>query len=350
MSIRRARRGVTLIELLITVSILAILAALILGATPSATEAARRAKTRTIISKIHALVMERYNSYKTRRVDVSPNLVNWVNLNYRRNPQTRGRMMADLRLLALRELMKYEMPDRWSDITGVNVNEPPMPPIFLSAPPSLAQNYLRRYQALDPSGSIAENQGAECLYMVVMLATGNGEARTHFGEQDIGDTDNDGAPEFLDGWGNPIHWLRWPAGFAVESTLITGFDPSGNIELGYTPEQHHDPFDPFRRDQPDSLPGVQEYQGIPVNLGFIVKLREAPSAFRLVPLIYSAGPDGISDIVTAREDVVTGRRIFLDPYYVDPDERIIVAGRPIDANNDGNNWVDNIHNHQTDNQ
>ena len=48
--------------------------------------------------------------------------------------------------------------------------------------------------------------------LVIMNATGDGEARTLFSKQDIGDVDEDGAPEFIDGWGNPIGWIRWPAG------------------------------------------------------------------------------------------------------------------------------------------
>ena len=32
---------------------------------------------------------------------------------------------------------------------------------------------------------------------MIMLATGDGEARTLFSSQDIGDTDGDGAPKFL---------------------------------------------------------------------------------------------------------------------------------------------------------
>ena len=38
----------------------------------------------------------------------------------------------------------------------------------------------------------------------------------------IGDTDDDGAPEFLDGWGRPIEFIRWPTGFAERSDLMSG--------------------------------------------------------------------------------------------------------------------------------
>ena len=31
-----------------------------------------------------------------------------------------------------------------------------------------------------------------------------------FLEQEIADTDNDGLPEFVDAWGNPLRFYRWP--------------------------------------------------------------------------------------------------------------------------------------------
>ena len=59
--------------------------------------------------------------------------------------------------------------------------------------------------AQHPAGNA--NEAAECLYMIVMLSTP--DARSQFSDSEIGDTDNNGFPEFLDGWGNPIFFLRW---------------------------------------------------------------------------------------------------------------------------------------------
>jgi hypothetical protein len=104
--------------------------------------------------------------------------------------------------------------------------------------------------------------------MIITLACGDGEARSLFKEADIGDTDGDGAPEFLDGWGHPINFLRWAPGFdsqiqlnannlqTIDSTLPTYWKTAA--------AKDHDPFDVYRVD---------------------------PLAFRLVPLIYSGGRD-----------------------------------------------------------
>ena len=63
-------RGVTLVELLITILIISILAALILGVAAVAGETAREAQTRNIVTRLHTLLAEYYDTYKTRRVQL----------------------------------------------------------------------------------------------------------------------------------------------------------------------------------------------------------------------------------------------------------------------------------------
>ena len=71
----------------------------------------------------------------------------------------------------------------------------------------------------------------------------------------------------------------------------------------------------------------------------------AVSAFRLVPLIFSTGPDGVSDI-----DVSPGLLTDLDPYAINTSESTFQSGLPFDGNQDGDdNSLDNIHNHLQDN-
>lgn len=223
------RRGVTLIELLITMAIMAIISAAILGTASAAMEAARRDRTRVLVTKIGGLITEQVASYETRRVPLLPNIEQAINdaiVAGTITPTQRGQMIADARLLAVRELMLKEMPDRLDDIQHV--------PIMLQGSPTLAQRYFRRYTAAQG----ASNDSAECLYMAVMAATGDGEARTLFAKQDIGDTDEDGANEFVDGWGQPISWLRWPSG--VVSDLQPRNADGTRVD--------HDPLDMYRRD------------------------------------------------------------------------------------------------------
>ena len=276
---RLPRRGVTLIELLIVIMIISILAALILGVAAVAGETARQAQTKHVVERLHTLLTEFYGTFKSRRVP--------ANL----PTNTPGQVGAALRLSALRETMRMELPDRWSDVVGARVDtELPgqvltdYPKFVIPLLPSLggpitiertglANVYLRRYAGLKSTDPlvIRANQGAECLYMIITLACGDGEARSQFKEADIGDTDGDGAPEFLDGWGNPITFVRWPFGFESVSDLMTG-----------DPITDHDPFDPFRV-HPDA------------------NVSPRPGA-RLFPLIVSAGRDELYDLVTDSND------------------------------------------------
>jgi hypothetical protein len=77
----------------------------------------------------------------------------------------------------------------------------------------------------------------------------------------IGDLDNDGMPEILDGWGRPLGFVRWPIGFN---------DPDLSIDTSMP-----DDFDPLRVDFA-SVSGVAGVQ--------------RPWSIR--PLIISAGSDG----------------------------------------------------------
>lgn len=372
--------GMTLIELLITMVIMAIIAAAILGTASSAMEAGRRDRTRSTITKIHTLVMERWASYETRRADVGTAVTSEINaaianssLSPSQKSRALGEMTADVRLLALRETMKFEMPDRWSDVdlSGAAPTSVSNPTVFLNKAPALAQTYYRRYreslESVIASGEtqadaidlLAQNQGAECLFLTVMFATGDGEARTMFNQQDIGDTDGDGAPEFLDGWGRPISWLRWAPGFVSRSSLMSN-PPDADAD--------HDPLDPFRRNRaavdgstagltpPSSMYPTSYLQNC------VRRLRDQSATnspgFRLVPLIYSSGTDGISDINTSFGVSVTnpGDGVYLNPYAIDsssPPYQVFAPanfdnyefGLPMDGDDDGDdNSKDNIHN------
>ena len=63
-----ARRGFTLVEMLVVVVILTMLAALVVLALRGAQESAREAKTKATIAKLHNIIRTIYESYRTRRV------------------------------------------------------------------------------------------------------------------------------------------------------------------------------------------------------------------------------------------------------------------------------------------
>lgn len=334
------RSAFTLVELLIVISILAILSALLLGVAARAGERGREARTKSMIARLNSLVMQQYDTYKDRRAPVNDD-----------NPalkSLKGQARAAARLYALRELMLMEMPDRWSDVLLNAVDNVSAPsdvgqPVYLTrsqsstygGPTPIVEAYRRQYFSMLNAGidreTIKLNQGAECLYLFVMNATADGEARGLFNESSIGDTDGDGAYEFLDGWGQPISFLRWPVGFESDrqanirelvdsSSNDPTVDPWRSVAAG-----DHDPFDMFRVE---------------------------PGAFRTVPLIFSAGPDERFDIYSARDTTIwplSPRNQPLNPYQVVTSaEGDFYLGAPMNEAGDDidlDGGADNIHNH-----
>jgi prepilin-type N-terminal cleavage/methylation domain-containing protein len=344
------RPSFTLIELLISILIISILAAALLGVAAVAGETAREAKTRNVIARLHTLLMEQYDSYKSRRV--LSLATDFVNKNTALSVSQQGAARQEGRLYALREMMLMEMPDRWSDVVlgdpsaYTNPSGPFPVPLYLPARTELSTLYLRQYASLltrkntltgntNTIADIEKNQSAECLYMIIMNATGDGEAKTLFPESSIGDTDGDGAPEFLDGWGHPISFLRWAPGFVSDVQLNLNDLNNTSVFLAADANsavaKDHDPFDLFH-----------------------IELK----AFRLVPLIYSTGRDEEAGLIVPDDNYVawpktgssgintTSPYLYprLTPYELSPVNSLKAYSGTVDpANNKA--ATDNIHNH-----
>jgi prepilin-type N-terminal cleavage/methylation domain-containing protein len=237
------RAAFTLVELLVTMVIIAILAALSLAGLAGVRQRAKADKTRNTIRKIDAVIRPMYDSYRTRRV---------LDL-----PAVSDRLSAAVQLLeARRRLITYEMPDRWEDVA--------LPAAVVrnasgsaAVPPGLRTAPVRSYAAAKALASPSSVFGAaECLYLILERSGYESDALEFFRPDEIGDLDQDGRPEFLDGWGRPIAFLRWAPGFT--SAIQVNAPPTDSRHV-------HDPMDPMRLDA---------------------------AAYALVPLIYSAGPDG----------------------------------------------------------
>lgn len=287
----KQRNGFTLIEMLVVVMIIAMLAGLTLSAVGSARNAAAAARTRATIEKINRVIMKRYASYQYRKVDIG---------------DTSGKnklQVAQAKLNALRMLIRHEMPDRAGDLDKFGSE----------SLPSVTQMYKTKFS----KSSDTSHASAELLYMIVMA---DPIGASMFSEGEIGDNDQDGLPEFIDGWGRPIRYLLWPAGFFrnlncesdLQATTVT-------TDVKFV----HDPFDTANIE---------------------------PGTPALYPLIYSAGPDAIYDINRGTEQG-SGQSTFKygnppTPMTKDGDNRYV--GQPwndTDGNNNVLHHYDNITNH-----
>jgi prepilin-type N-terminal cleavage/methylation domain-containing protein len=396
------RPAFTLTELLITISIIALLAGLGLAALGGATELAREQRTGTMIDKIDQFIRERHEEYRTRAVPIkmptSPTQYPaFYALPVYRDAQNNiavSRGNAMLRLLALRALMRMELPDRRTDIVNFGVNPPsletpgatnfinfyptpvPTPDIpYRMQAAALQKTYFRMaIKALGgnpndsttfhvlvdggPSrqGWTAEYEGAECLYLIIRsMRDGDKQAIDYFSADEIGDVDEDGMQEILDGWGTPITFLRWAPGYCEQKGADgewgrVGVDDDGNGTTDDFSEWNYpgsddgvflvptmqtrnyiaspDPFDPARVDP---------------------RWRTAPP-YALHPLILSAGPDRKYDIKMMLEGgsfrcaSPAATASPNDPYFLPAREPQL--GTPHDDDGDGTlSFNDNLTNH-----
>lgn len=255
--------GFTLVELMVVLVIISILASLTLAGLGGVRQRAKADKTRSTIRKIDSVIQPMYENYSTRRVRISVSPAALISAT---NPR---RLLATNRLENLRFLMAMEMPDTWGDVNPVTPS--------LSIPPWAQNSTYRRYRnyktAISTPTSAKFNQPAanfppgttvgslfgpaETLMMILSMSGFEPGCMEQFRSDEIGDIDADGATEFADGWGRPIYFIRWPAGYA--SPLID-------------------------RSQPDPLDVMRVTASITTPF-------PAQSDWKMVPLIYSAGPD-----------------------------------------------------------
>jgi prepilin-type N-terminal cleavage/methylation domain-containing protein len=347
----RIRPAFTLTEMLLVVAIIGIMTGLALSALQGATELAREQRTRTIIAKIDQLIMERYESYRTRAVPVR------VPVSVSTGAQG-GINAARIRLYGLRDLMRMEMPDRITDL----VNGPAV--LYSSGgvtvqmrQPSLWLAYRRMAQrACGASWSTTwttQHEGSECLYLILSsMQDGDKNALDYLSSDEIGDTDEDGMREILDAWGTPIEFLRWPAGFTEHPGNdgqwgVAGRDDDGNgtvddlEEAGWPGSDDHNPQSMQTRNYNKSPDPFDPLKVDPRWASGVVK------PYALHPLIFSAGRDKLYDITVENSLAYYQTTPPNDPYYMGPSGGTQpLVGRYGDANGDGVfNYIDNITNH-----
>jgi prepilin-type N-terminal cleavage/methylation domain-containing protein len=330
----------TLIELLVTITIISILAGISLGAIRYARQSAADGKTKATIAKLNALVMQRYESYLTRRVpiDLSALTVTISGVKQKIPPK----QAALLRYCALLDLMRMEMPERTYDIVNypLKIKEPDISTGILqnwTARPALSQIFFQKYNTYPAPSSGRDYASAKYFYMWISMTYP--EAMEQFGQNEIAVDPNDNNwPYFIDGWGMPIMFLRWAPGFIPSNNCDTDIQTGDQIN-------DHDPFDTQRT----------------FNI--------SNQYYRLIPLIFSGGPDQAGHekkygiMVTAQKGGVEYQAYYgvdpsvntldnLNPYTKVPtDDGDILVGAPSNSPSDpAVNRLDNIHNHRIEQQ
>lgn len=332
------RPSFTLIELLVAISIIGILASMVLYTLAGAQRDSLTARTQGTLKKINEVILYRWEEFRYRAVKVNiPDdyLYRLTTGTYAGQTPVSPREGARLRLMILRDTMRMELPDQYRDLeysptiyhaavfTDSGTPAVMMPPMVRSVPGEY--NNLRRTFGLPPVGTPysavvsagatvpAATKGiydsAELLYQIVASSNYNGSnGLEFFRPTEIGDLDDDGRPEFIDAWGTPICFIRWPAGYGEPNRTAGGTARPADSILNDTSVP--DAMDPLRTDWRFAAGG---------------------SPWLLIPLIVSAGPDrdfnlwfdtGINYATTT---AVGAPSFYPNPYYF-PDPYAANAG------------------------
>lgn len=253
--VRRFRRGrgertacrrdaFTLVELMIVILIIGILASMFMLALSRATQTSKVARTRSLVQKMHNMLMARWDSYRTLRLPIAAEAktgsANPAEFDAGNEAERFRQNVARRRMFAMRELVRMEMPDRYEDLMfnpSVLVLAGTTSPVR----PYLWSTYRRRIAQAGAAHPVGRNmsvdayiqmcaarfQSAECLYLILTCGIDDSSVSTeHFSPNDLGDADGDGMPEFKDSWNNPIEFIRWAPGFTSPMQPLFRYDRS----------------------------------------------------------------------------------------------------------------------------
>jgi prepilin-type N-terminal cleavage/methylation domain-containing protein len=229
--VAKARSAFTLIELLMVIAIIGVLVALTLRVVGGLISTARRAATQTVITKVHTLLKSRTQAVERLA-------------NSRANPGRSGNVMPGLgvtpvdyvgnsgrnreaAVITKKALARFYLPQTWDEAFDsslhVEAGVATLPSYPATKPGSFPWTAPAGRLNLETEeqwekGRLAES--AEVLYFVLTKSSIPGydsPGADAFSTTDVVDSNNNGFPEFTDGWQQPLRFYRWPTGLVKPS-------------------------------------------------------------------------------------------------------------------------------------
>lgn len=310
------RGGFTLMELLIVVAIITILMTLTLVVMAGITEQAEEEATKTTVLKVSRLLEERIEAFDrafdgSRRdiyVRSTVLLLRAIDARFDHFLRNPDEAPPAIRFLAYKAAYRFEMPQRMVELnvgggatpTGPGLTAQVTDPtnglpnvIYRRIAYPTAQTQLIQEGNPTPTDAeintrVSENwathlaseaaahqsdgddvhstESAELLYYMLTQSGSFGSTSSNidqFKSSEIADTDNDSLPEFVDAWGHPLQFYRWPTRLfdpTAPNPFIPDFsDPADPTEVDPTPD--NDESDGLR----EILQSEREYAGLLVR-------------------------------------------------------------------------------------
>jgi prepilin-type N-terminal cleavage/methylation domain-containing protein len=274
---RFGRPAFTLIELIVVITIIAILVSLSAAATIRFIGVQQRSNTQTTINKVYDRVNTSYKAYRDQfdPRDTIPSAIHDYILTNLANPNDPN-AESRARVIYIKMRYKQVFPMNFKEA----LNPFPLPPL------PTYQAYLSKLGVTASTGAAYESSA--CLLMALSQAQGGGgvNAEALAGGSSVASfalPSGQSIQAFVDAWGTPLTFARWPTGCTLlnpNGLPKSGFndpgDPQGylaNFVNGWVTSSYAANYRTLLHNLPTSSP------------------TGTPLSYKLVPMIVSAGPD-----------------------------------------------------------
>ena len=225
------RGGFTMIELLVVITIIAILASISFVVLADSLENARVEATRVTLGQLDIALQDRLEDFE--RLNLKPIA--------ERYQLATGIPLEAATLLVKKDRFRAAFPQRIEDLYGFNgtPDDPYDPSAYGDDSPLLVAMWDVaasdwRTDSWVARNSVSDADSSELLYIALTDGSAFGPPPPgidRIPSRHVGDTDGDGNLEFLDDWGQPLRFYNWPTRLIRPAGRLTG-GSADNITVG----------------------------------------------------------------------------------------------------------------------